>query len=252
MFCILDIRNKMANPQKENGFTPIANEIVEAFCRYYPPNSQGQILWCILRKTYGWGKTDDRISIGQITKATGLSRRTVIYALQNLEAKKIIQIQRKRGRGIKNEINRVSFQKNYDLWVVQEKSSQYQKVINSRKLHYKKSKDKVVQETVSSARNSNLVVQETEKRGRFLAPTKETITKETTKENYSPNSDEFRLAELLLILILKRNPIFKQPNLHKWSSHVDKMIRLDKRKVEEIETVIMWCQKDGCFWKLKI
>ncbi len=241
----------MANPQKENGFTPIANEIAEAFCRYYPPSSLGQVLWCILRKTYGWRKLDDRISIGQIKKATGLSRRMVIYALQNLEAKRIIQVQRKRGRGIKNEVNRISFQKNYDLWVVQEKSSQYRKAINSRKLHYKKSKDGVVQETVSSARNSNLVVQETEKKGRFLAPTKETNTKETIKEIYSQNSDEFRLSELLLNLILERNPGHRKPDLQKWALHVDRMFRLDSRRADDIEAVIKWSQIDG-FWQNNI
>ncbi len=242
----------MANPQKENGFTPIANEIVEAFCRYYPPKSQGQVLWFILRKTYGWGKIDDRISIGQIVKATGLSKRTVIYALQNLEAKKMIKIKRKKGRGIKNEINRISIQKNYDLWVVQEKSSQYQKAINSRKLHYKKSNVKVVQEKVSSARSSNLVVQETVKRGRFLAPTKDTITKDTiTKEIYSQNSEEFRLSELLLNLILERNLDHKKPDLQKWALHVNRMIRLDSRKADDIEAVIKWSQADG-FWQNNI
>jgi len=169
----------MANPQRENGHVDIANELVEAFAKYYPSHSEGQIIWAILRKTYGWHKKEDPISITQIMEMTGISRRMVIYSLQNLEAKRIIIIKRKKGRGIKNEVNTISLQKNYDLWVVQEKSKQYRKALETRKKSYRKSKDLVVQETVSSARNENLVVQEIEKEVKFLAPTKETNTKET-------------------------------------------------------------------------
>ncbi len=148
-----------------------------------PGNSQSQILWAILRKTYGWHKKEDQISIDQLAEMTGISRRMVIYSLQNLEAKRMVIIIRKRGRGKKNEINTISFQKNYEKWIVQEKSDQYKKVLEKRKLAYQKSKGLVVQEKISSARNPNLVVQEIEKNSGFLAPTKET-TKDNTKDIY--------------------------------------------------------------------
>lgn len=175
----------MANPQAENGHVDIANEIVEALCKCFPGFTEGQLIWAILRKTYGWHKKEDSISLGQLCEMTGKSRRMVIYSLQNLEAKKMITIKRQRGRGIKNEINSIAFQKNYDLWVVQEKSNQYSKILNRRKELYLKYKDEVVQENEGSARNDNLVVQEMEKDSQFLAPTKETITKENTKETNS-------------------------------------------------------------------
>ena len=110
----------MANPRSENGHVDIANEIAEAFCRGFPGGTEGQLLWAILRKTYGWHKKSDSISISQLVEMTGKSRRMVIYALQNLEAKKMIVIERKRGRGNINEVNKIAFQKNRDLWVVQE------------------------------------------------------------------------------------------------------------------------------------
>lgn len=174
----------MANPQIENGHIDIANEIVEAFCKGFPGFGEGQLLWAILRKTYGWHKKEDTISISQLQEMTELSRRMVIYGIQNLEAKRMIIVERKRGRGIKNEINLISFQKNYDKWIVQEKSTRYKNSIEKRKLAYQKSKTGVVQENIGSARNGNLVVQETVKDSRFLAPTKTTITKENTKEIY--------------------------------------------------------------------
>ncbi len=62
---------------------------------------------------------------------------------------------------------------------------------------------------------------------------------------YSQNSNEFRLATLLLSEVQKRKPDFKKPNLQKWAVHVDRMIRLDNRKPERIEAVIRWCQADN-------
>lgn len=65
-------------------------------------------------------------------------------------------------------------------------------------------------------------------------------------------SDDFRLAQLLLDLICKRKPDFrdaqpdrKQKTLERWAKHVDWMIRLDHRKPERIEQVIRWCQADS-------
>ena len=62
----------------------------------------------------------------------------------------------------------------------------------------------------------------------------------------SPSSDsiEYRLADYLLNFILKRNPNHKKPNIQSWAKHIDLMIRIDKRKVDDIKAVIKWCQND--------
>ncbi len=80
-----------------------------------------------------------------------------------------------------------------------------------------------------------------------MIPTKETYT----KENYSPNSDEFRMSQILFNLIRDRDPEHKEPDLQKWAIHIDRMIRLDNRKVDDIEKVIAWCQANE-FWKNNI
>jgi len=70
-------------------------------------------------------------------------------------------------------------------------------------------------------------------------------------QSLCPKSDAFRLAELLLSLILARKPDFKKPNLQGWAKDIDRMIRLDKRTPEQIEAVIRWCQQD-LFWQSNI
>lgn len=46
----------MANPQCENGFTKIANELMEALAKIRIPGEARQVLDVIFRQTYGWNK----------------------------------------------------------------------------------------------------------------------------------------------------------------------------------------------------
>ena len=62
---------------------------------------------------------------------------------------------------------------------------------------------------------------------------------------HTSDSDEFRLSELLLNLILQRKPDFKKPNLQKWSVHLSRLLRIDGRTVPRVEEVIRWCQNDS-------
>jgi hypothetical protein len=71
------------------------------------------------------------------------------------------------------------------------------------------------------------------------------------KKKFSPDSEEFRLSKLLLDLILERKSSFRKPDLQKWAVHVDRLIRLDKRTPDQIESVIRWCQQDS-FWQNNI
>ena len=124
------------SPQLENGYVRIATELFDALIRTPIGNANSQVFYSVIRKTYGYQKKSDDISISQIIEMTGLSRRMVMYTLQNLEAKRMIIIKRKRGRGNINEINHICINKNYNQWVVQEKSKQYNKVLKKRKENY--------------------------------------------------------------------------------------------------------------------
>jgi len=82
----------IANPQLEDGYTAIANEIMESLCRIRIPGEERQILDCIFRKTYGWHKTEDAISLSQFSVMTGINKPCVIRAIQGLLSKKIINV----------------------------------------------------------------------------------------------------------------------------------------------------------------
>jgi phage replication O-like protein O len=160
-------------PQIEDGYTKIANELLDAMCAYFPGGGEGQILLCVIRKTYGWGKKADAISIGQFQEATGLSRRTVIYALQNLEAKNMISVAYD-----KTGVKIISFQKNYSKWIVQNLAPQVAQN-RARAISNKGAKP------CTSAKPCKKGVQNHENDVQSFAPTKET---KTTKETITKKS----------------------------------------------------------------
>lgn len=131
----------MANPQKENGYTPIANEIMGKLCRTRIPGEERQVLDAILRKTYGWNKCEDEISMGQLADMTGLKRPNVARALKGLLSKKITLVIKSDNR----QSNTLKFNKNYDEWVIGEKKKG---VIRSDNRRVIKKRKKVLSKTI--------------------------------------------------------------------------------------------------------
>jgi hypothetical protein len=68
---------------------------------------------------------------------------------------------------------------------------------------------------------------------------------------YTSESEEIRLAKLLFSLIQQRDEKAKEPNFQKWAVHINHLYRLDERTFEEIEELIVWCQKNE-FWHKNI
>ena len=80
----------MENPQLENGYAKIAVEIIDRLqCLYLTPN-EWKIFWVVIRKTYGWHKNEDKISISQFSQLTGLSRPNAHRSIKSLVAKSIL------------------------------------------------------------------------------------------------------------------------------------------------------------------
>lgn len=102
--------SSMANPQKENGYVPIANEIYEAFGHIRIPGEARQVLDVILRKTYGFNKKEDFISGSQLCAATGMSKQHIYRAIQALIEMNLVTKKGYRDKTI------LSFQKDFEHW----------------------------------------------------------------------------------------------------------------------------------------
>jgi phage replication O-like protein O len=97
------------SPQKENGYTPIANELLEAFCKCKLLEYERCLVMTIWRKTYGWSKKEDWVSNSQLSESTGIARPNITRTLNSLKEKNIIS---KNGK-------KVSVNKNYNEWKVE-------------------------------------------------------------------------------------------------------------------------------------
>lgn len=151
----------MANPQKENGNTQIANEILEAMVACHLTGCEFSLIVFVMRRTYGFQKKTDWISYTQFEKALGLCRSTVYRTITSLVARRLLVASRQLGRTI------YGLNKDYSQWVVA-----------SRQL--------VAYRKPGSCVEENLLVAPTQ-------PTKERLQKKLTKERnpYSPLFEKF-------------------------------------------------------------
>lgn len=98
--------------QVENGnYTRIHNEILEILAKVRLSPLEFALLMVIFRKTYGYQKKNDVISISQFCEITGASRTGVIEALNNLVRLKIIY------REPIGQMYYYGFNKYYDQWL---------------------------------------------------------------------------------------------------------------------------------------
>lgn len=164
----------MANPQKENGYTSISNEIMDALAKIRINGEARQVLDVIFRKTYGFNKKEDAISLSQFSMATGLRRATVCRAINKL---KLMGIITQKDNGIAN-IYRIL--KDYDTWKPLPKKIISPKIITQKDNdHYPK-------------RESALP----KKRHTITTITKDTITKDIGTSEQGSHNQEFLIKEI--------------------------------------------------------
>jgi len=109
----------MASPQLEDGYLKIANELVEAFAKTKFSPRESQVIWALIRKTYGWNKKAEWISLNQFSDLTGLDRGNISKTLKSLKERDIVIKRRHRGATV------YQLQKDYIWW----KPSKYSRFV---------------------------------------------------------------------------------------------------------------------------
>lgn len=79
-------------------------------------------------------------------------------------------------------------------------------------------------------------------------------SKKKTTKVFEENSIEYQLSEKFYRKVSEFNSskYDEKPDLQKWSSEFEKLMRLDKVKSEDIETLIDWIFQEGNFWNDKV
>lgn len=104
-------------PQKENGYTAIANELMEALAAYPIPASQMQCLLAVLRETYGWDRKTAAISLTRFVDLTKLDRRHAHRALNELVKKNVIKVNKRSAKDGTKLTSMYRLNKIYTSWV---------------------------------------------------------------------------------------------------------------------------------------
>ena len=105
----------MANPQKENGYTPIANEILDNIMKLKLNGTQFRIVMCVWRYTYGFSRKQHELSESFISKAIDVHKKQVQRELTELIKLKIIVVEREANF---NQTRVLSFNKDYVNWLL--------------------------------------------------------------------------------------------------------------------------------------
>lgn len=149
-------------PQLENGYTKIANEILEAMARFRIPGEQRQCLDFILRKTYGYNKKEDAIANSQFCEATGLKKGNVSRAIKALVDKNIV---------IKNDNRKIptyQFNKHFKQW---RELSKKQPVIKKATVVIKND-NKVLSKVMDTKESKETFTRDKESKPKKLSPPK--------------------------------------------------------------------------------
>ena len=199
----------MANPQTENGHTEIANEILDALCQIRIPGEAMQILLVIIRKTYGWKKKCDRISLSQFVEMTGQSKSHIVRNIKKLEGMSLIVVTQK---GNKNG-HHYEFIKDFDKWKpLPKKVTLPKKVIKSTPKRVLQKKE----------RKGTSVFSENDMKGaKFLY---------AKIREHSPHVNK------------------KEHELESWANTFRLMVERDSRTAEQITAAIKYATQDD-FWR---
>jgi len=169
----------MASPQTENGYTRIANELYEAILGYELPRNTGdtplRLIFFVIRKTYGYGKTSDAISLTQFERGIKARRATIVYWLNYLvRANVLVRGEKVSKNGVIYGIN-----KDYESWL---------SVVRATELV----RGRAVTSTLASTRTSSMA--STHKR-------KKEKTKEIDDKSSSPSKPKKRANKLSRLMV---------------------------------------------------
>ncbi|MBM3253886.1 MAG: replication protein [Candidatus Omnitrophica bacterium] len=98
------------NPQPENGYTRIANELLEAIISYPFTKAELKLILLIIRKTYGWNRKKVSMSYGILSNLTYLNKRYIKKVIYKLIKDKVLTKEKD------NKKNILGLNKRYHQW----------------------------------------------------------------------------------------------------------------------------------------
>lgn len=105
----------MVGPQKENGFTPIANELIEQLYKLPLNGTQFRIILVVFRYTYGFNRKEHELSESFIALALETHKRQIQRELRSLIDMNVLDVVKP---ATFNSSRVVAFNKYYERWLI--------------------------------------------------------------------------------------------------------------------------------------
>lgn len=188
----------MADVQLENGYTKIVNELLDALISAELLGSELQVCLFVIRKTYGYNKTEDEISLTQFEQALRKSRPTIVKAIKNLQLVNILKLVKRGNSRISS--NTYKLNKDYDSWKLVKipelvKSKDTTSKVNAKKLVkvplHTKDNTKDNTKEIEKKEIQKKEKENGEKRKRFIPPSTEEVIKYCMERGNSVNPHAF-------------------------------------------------------------
>lgn len=238
----------MASPQVEDGFTKIANEILEQSARVGLNGTQFRILLIVWRYTYGFGRKSHEFAINFLAEATKSHRNQIQREVTVLVKLDILRIVSKGN----NRTKILSFNKDYESWETTNQRTPKQLISGDL---FNEGK-----QLISGDQNNGLVVQVTADQ-RTKKERKKDLKKDLTRQQktYAEDSSYFLMAVYLHQKIVKmaeaenfNHASIKNADMQKWADEFRKIVEIDKVTDKRlIYNLINWVTTDS-FWKVNI
>jgi len=256
----------MVDVQLENGYTRIANELLESLSQVKLNGTQYAILLCVIRSTYGFQKKSHELSLNYIKKYTGRNKNHIKKELDKLIDKKVVKVYKK---PTFNKSRKLGINKDYTVWQLEDstqigvhpsKENTHSTLIRvphstqigvpKKKVYKEIYKDK---EQVTLVRN--LKKFQTDYFKKVLPPNQ--------RPKFAEDTKPYQFAAYLRDKILENNkrenvPAETPKELESWAVELDRLNRLGTVGANnkgytwnEIDKIINWCQDDN-FWKKNI
>ena len=107
LFAMNDLK---ANPQLENGYTRIANELFEAIIEYPFTCAELRIILLVIRRTYGWKTSKSFISYGSVARKLRMDIRYIKRRINKLILDSVLFKDKTEWE------NRIGLNKEYTSW----------------------------------------------------------------------------------------------------------------------------------------
>jgi phage replication O-like protein O len=227
----------------EPTFIKVPQDLQDKLCQTRIPGEARQVLDLIIRKTLGWGKESDEISLSQFNLKTGLKKVAIIKARNKLVEMNIIRVTKK---GNDDALN-YSINLDFASWDPLPKKVTLPKKVMSVTQLGNKSLPKILP-TIDTSTKDTIT--------KDMSPLREDPPLEKVQKEFSP--EVLELAELLISQILKNHPtnqISRPDKLasarRQWPLHIERLMRVDNKSPPEIHEMILWATEHD-FWSANI